>query len=298
MASAPTATAFASDDGKAGPFDVSLDLLRTPSRGKAYDLSSGWWPGMPLAAGHPPFQLLTYRSPRGQRNQKDLRFLDKNKFNFGFISEMMCCTTHTGTHIDALSHITCGPDSAWHGGFSSDDYLGDFGPLNNDAAALPPLIRRGIMLDIPAALGLERLAPHQPVNGEDLERACARQGVRPQPDDFVLIRTGTMREWPSQAGLDACVGSGLSIDGARWLADRGVTAIGGDNAALEVEPSGVDGDFQPVHRFLIQERGLLILEWVNPEELARDKVSEFLFLCLPLTVSGATGSMVRPLAVV
>ena len=235
-----------------------------PNQGKAYDLSSGWWPGMPLAAGHPPFQLLTYRSPRGQRNQKDLRFLDNNKFNFGFISEMMCCTTHTGTHIDALSHITSGPNAAWHGGFSADDHLGDFGPLNNDAAALPPLIRRGLMLDIPAALGRDRLAAHQPVNGVDLEKACAAQGVAPRDGDFVLIRTGTMCDWPDPASMSLSVGCGLSIDGARWLVDRGVTAIGGDNAALEVEPSGVEGDFQPVHRFVIQERGLLILEWVNP----------------------------------
>ncbi|WP_159014728.1 cyclase family protein [Acidisoma sp. S159] len=283
---------------RATVFDVPLDLLRKPSLGKAYDLSSGWWPGMPLAAGHPPFQLLTYRSPRGQRNQKDLRFLDKNKFNFGFISEMMCCTTHTGTHIDALSHITSGPSAAWHGGFSSDDHLGDFGPLNNDAAALPPLIRRGLMLDIPAALGLDQLAPHQPVDGKELEQACVRQGVEPREGDFVLVRTGTMREWPDPVGMSCSQGCGLSIDGARWLVTRGVTAIGGDNAALEVEPSGVEGDFQPVHRYVIQECGLLILEWVNPEELARDEIFEFLFLCLPLTVSGATGSMVRPLAVI
>ena len=53
-----------------------------------------------------------------------------------------------------------------------------------------------------------------------------------------------------------------------------------------------------MHRFLIQEKGLLILEWVYPEELSRDDISEFLFICLPLTVRGATGSMVRPLAVV
>jgi hypothetical protein len=50
-------------------FDLSLDLLRIPKTGKAYDLSSGWWPGMPLAEGHPPFHVMTYRSPSGQRNQ-------------------------------------------------------------------------------------------------------------------------------------------------------------------------------------------------------------------------------------
>ncbi|MEA2256762.1 MAG: hypothetical protein QOG35_2807, partial [Solirubrobacteraceae bacterium] len=68
-------------------------------------------------------------------------------------------------------------------------------------------------------------------------------------------------------------------------------------AALEVDPSGRPGDPQPVHRTLIQERGIPILEWIYQEELARDRVSEFLFVCLPLTVKGATGSLVRPLAI-
>ena len=73
---------------------------------------------------------------------------------------------------------------------------------------------------------------------------------------------------------------------------------GSDTAAYEVAPSGIEGDPQPVHRHLIQERGIPILEWVNLEDLARDSVYEFLFLCLPLTIRGATGSSVRPLAIV
>lgn len=279
-------------------FEIPVELLRRPTRGKAYDLSSGWWPGMPLAKGHPSFQVLTYRSPAGQRNQRDLRFLDHNPKNFGFISELVMGTTHTGTHIDALCHITCGPDSCWHGGYSARDFLGDFGPLRSDASELPPLIKRGLMLDIPATRGMTRLPAEYPVGPADLEAACRRQGVTVQEGDFVLIRTGAMLGWPDEAAIAESAGSGLSLDGAQWLVERRMAAVGGDNAALEVDPSGLPDEFQPVHRLLIQERGLLILEWVNPEELARDGVSEFLFVCLPLPVQGATGSMVRPLAIV
>jgi kynurenine formamidase len=279
-------------------FDLPLDLLRIPKSGAAYDLSSGWWPGMPLAEGHPPFHVMTYRSPAGERNQKDMRFLDDNPLNYGFISELMMCTTHTGTHVDALAHITCGPKSTWHGGFSADEFLGDFGPLRNDASQLPPLIRRGVLLDIPKTLGVDHLEPQQSVGVQQLEAACSRKGASLQAGDLVLIRTGAMLRWPEADALAACEGSGLSIEGARWLVARGVTAFAGDNAVLEVAPSGIKGDPQPVHRFLIQEKGLLILEWVYPEELSRDDVSEFLFVCLPLTVRGATGSMVRPIAIV
>lgn len=277
---------------------VSLDALRIPRIGRSYDLSSGWWPGMPLAAGHPPFQVLTYRTPAGQRNQRDLAFLDDNRVNFGFISELLMCTVHTGTHIDALSHVTCGPHSCWHGGHSAATDLGDFGPLNKDAAELPPMLARGVSLNIPALLEVAELAAHQPIGRTELQAACARQCVAIGAGDVVLLRTGTMRRWPDLQHLTECAGTGLSLDGAEWLAGQGVAAVGADNVALEVEPSGIPGDPQPVHRFLLQERGIPILEWVDQEDLARDGVSEFLFVCLPLPISGATGSLVRPLAIV
>ena len=279
-------------------FDVRLEALRIPKSGKAYDLCSGWWPGMPLAEGHPQFQVMTYRSPRGQRNQKDLPFLEGNKVNFGFVSELLMCTTHTGTHIDALAHVTCGPNSEWHGGHSADDHLGDFGPMSQDASELPAFVCRGVMLDIPAALGIDRLAAHQPVGPAELEKACARQNVSLKPDDAVFIRTGTMKGWPDAAILAEAEGCGLDIMGAEWLMQFAPRSVGADNVALEVAPSGVDGDPQPVHRYLLQEHGIPILEWVYLEDLARDGVSEFLFLCLPLTISGATGSLIRPVAVV
>lgn len=276
-------------------FEIRLDLLSLPRTGRAYDLSSGWWPGMPLSDGHPPFQVLTYRSPAGERNQDDVEFLRGNTVGYGWISELVMGTMHTGTHIDALAHTTCGPDAAWHGGHSSHTELGDFGPLNNDASALPPIVARGVSLDIPGALGLDALAPSQPVGAAELEAACRRQGVEPRAGDVALIRTGTMRHWPDADRLPE--GAGLALDGAIWLADRGIAAVGGDTVALEVDPSGIAGDPQPVHRTLIFERGVPILEWVYQEDLARDGVSEFLFVCLPLTVKGATGSMVRPLAI-
>lgn len=275
-----------------------LDVLRRVRDGRIYDLSSGWWHGMPLSPDHPAFNILTYRSPRGQRNQRDLRFLDDNAVNFGFVSELLMCTVHSGTHIDAIGHIACGTDSASHGGLSTDATLGDFGLLANDASQLPPIFARGILLDVPRALGLGTLRAHQPVGRAELELACERQAVAPEPGDVVLIRTGTMRHWPDVEAMRACEGAGLALDGAEWLVPRSPTAIGADNVALEVAPSGIAGDPQPVHRYVIQESGIPIIEWVNVEELAQEEVYEFVFVCIPLPIRGATGSLVRPLALV
>ena len=278
---------------------MRLDVLRIPKTGRIYDLCSGWWPGMPIPAAHPPFQLLTYRTPRGVRNQRDLdMFVHGNATNVGFISEMVMCTMHSGTHIDSLSHITSGDADTWHGGYAAESHLGDFGPLAADAATLPPMLTRGVILDVAGMLMVERLKRHQPIDADDLQRTCEYVGVALEPEDVVLIRTGTMKVWPDQEKLADSEGAGITLGAAKWLASFEPSAVGADTSALELLPSDVVGDPHPVHRFLLYEAGIPILEWVNQEELVRDGVHEFLFVCLPLPITGATGSMVRPVAVV
>ncbi len=277
---------------------IPLEMLSMPTRGKAYDLCSGYWPGMPLSMGHPPFQVLTYRTPRGERNQRDLRFLDDNPKNFGFISDLVMGTQHTGTHIDARGHIVYGPQSEWWGGHSADAELGDFGLLNNDASELQPIFSRGYLLDVPATTGRAHLAPNEAIGAAELERTAAAEGLDIKPGAAVMIRTGLMSFWPDAAALSAVEDAGVSLDGAEWLASHEPVTVGTDTPAFDVAPSGVPGEPQPAHRFLMPDRGIPIMEWVYLENLAADRVYEFLFICIPLPIKGATGSMVRPLAVV
>jgi kynurenine formamidase len=276
---------------------INLSHLQLAGEGRIFDLSSGWWPGMPLAPGHPPFQVVTFRTPAGQRAQADLEFLADNPGRFGFISDMLSFCTHSGTHIDALAHITCGEDDSWHGGYSAQEHLGDFGPLTMDASALPPYLCRGVLIDAPRAARQVVLEAHQPVSRELICRALDEQQVSLAQGDVVLIRTGTMAYWPDPAAMATTEGAGLSLDGARFLSEHRPAAIGSDTAAVEVAPSGIPGEPQPVHRLLIRDLGIPLLEWVQLENLAAAGVHEFLFVCLPIPVTGATGSLVRPVAI-
>jgi kynurenine formamidase len=270
------------------------------SRGKVYSLASRWWRGMPGHPVHPRFDVITYRSPHGERIQKDQDYLNppENTINYGFVSELIMGTVHTGTHIDALCHVTCGEDAAWHGGFSSDEYLGDFGAFNSDASELAPIVARGVLLDIPGALGVDYCEAGYAVTGADMDAAVERQGVEIGERDVILVRTGQMQFWPDMEANAVAENSGVGMDGSHWLKDRDPLAVGADNVAFECAPSGVEGSSQPVHVHLIYEHGIPIMEWVNCEELARDGVYEFTFICLPLSVVGATGSMVTPIAIV
>lgn len=280
--------------------DSIATALRSVQQGRVYSLESRWWRGMPGHPVHPRFDVITYRSPRGEQIQKDQEYLNPpaNEINYGFISELIMGTVHTGTHVDALCHVTCGPRAEWFGGHSSYENLGDFGALNSDASALSPIVARGVMLDVPAALGIEHCPPEYPISGQDLQTACDEQGTTVQPGDVILVRTGTMKFWPDQDALAAARDAGVSMSGSEWLLQREPVAVGADNVAFECAPSGVEGSPQPVHVHLIQQNGIPILEWVNCEELSRDRVYEFAFICLPLSVVGATGSMVRPIAII
>jgi kynurenine formamidase len=280
--------------------DSIVRALGRVHAGRVFSLESQWWGGMPVDFVHPRFEVLTYRSPHGVEVQRDHDFLKPpaNAVGLGFVSELIIGTAHTGTHIDALCHVTCGPRAEWHGGHSAHEYLGDFGALNSDAAALPAIIARGVLLDVPRALGLPHCPPRYAISGEDLAAACEQQGTEIQPGDVVLVRTGTMSFWPDVAAMAAAEGAGVSLDAARWLAGHDPVAVGADNVAFECFPSGVEGNPLPVHLHLIQQNGIPILEWVNCEELAGEQVYDFTFICLPLSVIGASGSMVRPIAVV
>jgi kynurenine formamidase len=282
---------------QATPGDVLRALARV-KQGRVYSLDCGRFAGMPIFPGHPPFQVLSYRTPRGIANQGDQDWLGENEPGFYWQSEMVMGTVHSGTHVDALAHITCGERHEWFGGSNAEEHLGDFGPLRGDATELPPLIARGVLIDVAGARGVDALDTHEAIGADALRDALSRERVELGAGDVALIRTGYLSGWPNGDFIAAHEKAGIDRDAALWLAEQGVVAVGADTEALEVLPSTVPGNPHPVHLALLNERGIFIIEMVDCEELARDRAYEFCFVCLPLAIRGATGSMVRPVALV
>ena len=110
-----------------------------------------------------------------------------------------------------------------------------------------------------------------------------------------LIRTGWLERFDPIAGL-TYEQPGLGLEAARFLADHDVIAIGADNTAVEAMPFD-GGGFMPVHVELLVRRGIYLLEHLVLEPLARDDVHEFLLVCAPLSITGASGSPVNPVAI-
>jgi kynurenine formamidase len=269
-------------------------------QGRIFTLARERFPGMPLFPGHPPFQVLTYRSPQGICAAGDEPWGAENDAKLGYISELLIGTAHSGAHIDALAHMTVGDEQRWHGGSARTD-LGDFGPLKGGAEELFPIWTRGILFDVPRHRNVEFLGPGDPVTAADLDTIAVNTGIALEPGDVALIRTGYMQHWPDPERMRAHKGPGPDLSAARWLHERGVIATGTDTETYEVQPAVDRSDPhnpQPVHTFLLIEQAVYLMESLDLEELAAAGISEFLFVALPLLIRGATGSLIDPIAVI
>lgn len=196
---------------------------------------------------------------------------------------------HSGTHIDALSHQA--ENLMLHGGIPAGDVQTSVGFRQLGIETMAPILARGVLLDLATE---KRLAPDYSITSDDLQRA---QRVDVREGDVVLIRTGFGALWSKPD--EYLHAAGVSAAGSRWLIQKNVRAVGADNMAFDVI-GPTDPDLKvtlPGHILLLVRAGIPIIENLNLEELAAAKVDEFVFVCLPLKMRGATGSPVRPIAI-
>ena len=141
------------------------------------------------------------------------------------------------------------------------------------------------------------MEPGRAVTAAELQACCAVQRIAIEPGDVVLVRTGNGRHWNDPERYLA--GPGLDSSASRWLAEQGALAVGADNMAWDVIGL-VDPELGtlPGHLLLLARSGIYIIENVQLEELAAARAHRFSFICTPLKFVGATGSPVRPIALV
>ena len=157
------------------------------------------------------------------------------------------------------------------------------------------------MLDVARWRGVDCLAKGEAITAADLQAVAGAQQTDIARWDVVLVRTGYMSLWPDTEKMARHRTPGPDLSAAAWLAERGVVATGSDTETYEVQPAldvGQPANPQPVHTHLLIERGIYLMESLDLEQIAADRVYEFCFVALPLKIRGATGSMIDPLAVV
>jgi kynurenine formamidase len=202
---------------------------------------------------------------------------------------------HVGTHIDALSHV--GDEGRLFNDHSLSGVRSN-GARHCGIERLPALVGRGVLLDVCALHATDRLAPEYLITADDLEACAARQSVEIEPGTIVLVRTGWLSTFHEE-GAEAFFRTepGIGMGASAWLAERDVTAVGMDNYGVEVVPTE-DGRPGPVHRALVRDCGIYLMEMLVLDELAAADPGAFLFMAAPLPILGGVGSPLNPLAIV
>ena len=257
---------------------------------RVLDLEQPRFAGMPTHPAHKPAYF--YGLYRRHRDTYRPASEGPRSGSSGVLTMM----EHSGTHIDALCHQAY--DLTMFGGVRVDEAESMSGFSALGIETVPPLLGRGVFLDVAAWKGVDRLGPNASIGVEDLQRCAEAQSVRVRRGDVLLVRTGYGAYWNDEATYMTCAGVGKS--GTLWAADQGVTAVGADNLAWDTlgERDPETGSTLFAHVHLLQRRGIYIMENMNLEALSAAKAYSFAFVGIPLKLRGATGSPIRPLALI
>lgn len=200
-----------------------------------------------------------------------------------------------GSQIDGLGHLGIG--NQYYNGLTSEQIVTDAGLAELGTHTIPPIVTRGVLLDMTRHLGVDMVAEGTAFNRAQIDAAAAAQGVEIRSGDVVLFHTG----WMQLLGVDnqrfIAAQPGIGVEGAEYLADLGVVAIGADTPALEVIPFENPQRVFAVHQTLLAKQGVYILEGMNTAALAADGVQEFMFVLGQPKFKGAVQAVVNPVAI-
>jgi kynurenine formamidase len=255
---------------------------------RTIDLAHPYRVGMPQSPNHPPFRMVMERR-HGDMVRED---------GGSAANEFLVLGGHVGTHVDALAHVS--QDGLLHGGVKAADVMSHKGFSRLGADEFQPFVGRAVLLDVTAVHGVPVLPAGYQITAQDLEAARERAGVTIRPGDAILIASGWSRRW---AETEAFVGQTNGVPGpgeeaGKWLAAKKPRLVGAESIAFEHIPAGQGHARLPVHRLMLVEHGINIVETMNLTELIDSGSREFLLILAGLNLAGATGSPVRPLALV
>lgn len=266
---------------------VRRQALARPTTGTVYDLGLELSESVPQ--GNPgafvPFSLTWRTTPEGCAQQGHAH---------QYAAEAIVGTLHVSTHIDGLAHIA--DNGRIFGGHAVDEVRTDTGFTVNGMETVAPILTRGVVLDIAGLHRVPALPDGYEITVEDVQAALEHRDLTLNSGDAVCIRTGKVREYYTDPVAYQRSQPGVGVDAAVWLYDHGMAVLGTDTTGTEPIPF-VD-EQHTTHVAMLVERGVHLVENLDLDGVCAADVADGLFICLPLRITGATGSWVRPVLVV
>ena len=209
--------------------------------------------------------------------------------------DLMFTWVGIGSQIDGLGHM--GINHVYYNGLKAEDIVSPKGLKKLSVDKLPPIVSRGVLVDMTKYYETDMLEAGTAYNSKEIMEQAKVQGIEIQKGDVVLFYTG----WMNLQGVDndrlMSSAPGLGMDGAQYLVEKGVVAIGSDTWGLEAVPAEDPEEVFPVHPFLLAKHGVYILENMDVRELAKDEGWEFMFVLGQPRFEGSVQAVVNPVAI-
>jgi kynurenine formamidase len=267
-----------------------LEAVRLVRRGTVFDLAHVLHADIPAFPGRTFRQYLTTNAHAVNRRRTDSGGEGWGRNNVNWVVEQVTATQQMGTHMDALNHLQVGDRT--YNGHRLADIVDEHGTNRLGVDTLPQVVTRGLLLDIAALRGVERLEPGEVITPQDARDALDAGNLGLRPGDAVLFHTG----WGSLWGLDneryghGEPGPGMAL--ARWLAEQRIALTGCDTWSYGPVPAEDPAEPFVVPQTLNTHHGIVVVENLRLAELAATAVHEFLLVISPAKLRGATGAWV------
>jgi kynurenine formamidase len=209
---------------------------------------------------------------------------------FQYSVEAISGPLHISTHIDAFVHVQ--KDGRIYGNHTATSSRDDRGWNRHGIETVPPIVGRAVCLDIPGLKRIERLPDLYEVTPADLQAELVRRRLSIRSGDIVMVRTGKIRDFGDEPAFQAAE-PGVGRAAAIWLYDQGMAVLGTDTTG----PLPFNNPAITTHDAMLVERGVHLIENLNLEEVTAQGVGEGMFVALPLKITGATGSWIRPVLI-
>ncbi len=281
----------AADGGRAGAVGALARIdaatlmaaLAVPRDGRVYDLGLELNEHIPHGPGFTRFAHTFTHTPESTGANSP----------FQFSADTIVGALHVGTHMDAFIHVQA--EDRIFGGALASEVLTERGWQEHGIETVAPIIGRGLVLDIAALHGVPQLEDTYEITVADLKAAMDASGESVRRGDIVIVRTGKIRHWSDPPAFQAAE-PGVGPEAAIWLYDAGMAVLATDTTGTE--PLPFTDPARTTHRAMLVERGVHLLENLDLEAVGADAIRSGLFIALPLKITGATGSWIRPVLIV
>ena len=200
-----------------------------------------------------------------------------------------------GPQIDGLGHL--GENDTYYNCNKAEDFIHITGLKKLGVHAIPPLIGRGVMVDMAKHFGVATMEGGQAISSADIKAAAKAQGVEFRQGDVVLFHTGwTDGKLVSDPKAWGSMEPGLNNEAMAYMASVNPMAVGADTWGVDVVPPPKGDKVFYGHVSLLKENGIYILETMNTGRLAKEGVHEFMFVLGQARIRGSIQMIINPVA--